>query len=112
VTDSSVCFYLCHQFILHGWTDENCVKILKKCYEALPAHGKVISIDNVLPEIIDYRGGDPLALQFDIHMMVSSDSGREPTEHKLRELGLAAGFKKFKVICKVDALTVIEFHKA
>lgn len=100
------------KFILHGWTDENCVKILKKCYEALPAHGKVISIDNVLPEVIDYGGGDPLALQFDINMMVWSDSGREPTASKLRELGLAAGFKEFGVICKVDALTVVEFHKA
>jgi hypothetical protein len=35
--------------------DENCVKILKNCYKALPADGKVITVDHVLPEIIDLK---------------------------------------------------------
>jgi caffeic acid 3-O-methyltransferase len=43
------------QYILHDWDDENCVKILKNCYKALPADGKVITVDHVLPEIIDLK---------------------------------------------------------
>ncbi|KAL5978551.1 hypothetical protein ACLOJK_029668, partial [Asimina triloba] len=25
--------------VLHGWTDEDCIKILKKCKEAIPKEG-------------------------------------------------------------------------
>ena len=105
-------FYLCAQFILHSWGDEKCITILRNCYEALPAHGKVIVVDNLLPETIDFEGADPLALQCDIHMMVWNDAGgRERTERHMRELGLAAGFKEVQVICKVDAMAVTEFRK-
>ncbi|KAG0579947.1 hypothetical protein KC19_4G137000 [Ceratodon purpureus] len=101
------------KYILHDWDDESCLKILKNCYQALPAHGKVIAVDNMLPEIIDFEGGDPMALQVDIHMLAFNDSGaRERTERELVKLGLAAGFNKVKVVCKVDLLAVTEFHKA
>ena len=35
--------------ILHDWDDERCVAILTSCGEALPPHGNVIIVDNVLP---------------------------------------------------------------
>jgi hypothetical protein len=70
-------FYVCAQFILHSWRDEKCVTILRNCYQALPVHGKVIAVDNMLPETVDFEGADPLALQCDIHMMVWNDAGGE-----------------------------------
>ena len=102
------------QYILHDWDDENCVKILKNCYKALPADGKVITVDHVLPEVIDFEGGDHMALQMDIHMLAFNVAGaRERTEREFRKLGLAAGFKQVKVVCKVDNLFgVTEFLKA
>ena len=39
------------QWILHDWSDENCVKILAKCKESIPSKeegGKVIIIDMVV----------------------------------------------------------------
>jgi len=100
------------QYILHDWDDESCVKILKKCYEALPSDGKVIALDAMLPEIINFEGADPIALQSDIMMMAFNDSGaRERTESDYRKLGLAAGFRKVEVACKVDMIAVTEFHK-
>ncbi|KAF2283206.1 hypothetical protein GH714_043538 [Hevea brasiliensis] len=37
------------KWILHDWSDEHCLKLLKNCYEAIPDHGKVIVVDAVLP---------------------------------------------------------------
>ena len=102
------------QYILHDWDDESCVKILKNCYQALPPRGKVIAVDNVLPEIINYDGGDHMAILIDVHMMVYQKPGaRERTAREFHKLGLAAGFQKVEVICTVDDLfAVTEFHKA
>lgn len=33
--------------ILHNWSDEECVRMLKKCYESLPENGKVIIADHI-----------------------------------------------------------------
>ena len=53
------CFHLLLlQYILHDWDEESCIEISKNCYQALSAHGKVIAIDNVLPEINYIEGGD------------------------------------------------------
>lgn len=44
------------QWILHDWSDEDCVKILKRCKEAIPSKdngGKVIIMDIVMD-----RAGD------------------------------------------------------
>nr|AGT16978.1 O-methyltransferase, family 2 [Saccharum hybrid cultivar R570] len=37
------------KWILHLWRDEECVKILKNCHRALPANGKAIVVEYVLP---------------------------------------------------------------
>ncbi|KAF2283205.1 hypothetical protein GH714_043537 [Hevea brasiliensis] len=37
------------KWILHDWSDEHCLKLLKNCYEAIPDDGKVIVVDAVLP---------------------------------------------------------------
>ncbi|CAL5408863.1 unnamed protein product [Camellia sinensis] len=54
----AICFSLSHprmpfssRCVLHNWSDENCVKILKRCREAIPSKedgGKVIIIDMVV----------------------------------------------------------------
>nr|GEV52517.1 reverse transcriptase domain-containing protein [Tanacetum cinerariifolium] len=35
--------------ILHAWSDDHCVKLLKNCYKALPCDGKVIIVNVILP---------------------------------------------------------------
>ncbi|XP_031263655.1 caffeic acid 3-O-methyltransferase-like [Pistacia vera] len=41
------------QWILHDWSDEHCLKILKNCWEALPNSGKVIIVEFILLETPD-----------------------------------------------------------
>ncbi|KAK9217814.1 hypothetical protein WN943_006444 [Citrus x changshan-huyou] len=38
------------KFILHDWSDEQYLKILKNCYDALPESGKVIIVESIVPE--------------------------------------------------------------
>jgi len=83
-----------------------------KCYKALPLDGKVIALDNMLPEIINLEGADHMALQYDIQMMAFLElGGREHTKSDYRKLGLAVGFREVEVVCRVDMLAVTKFHK-
>ncbi|KAF3644273.1 Caffeic acid 3-O-methyltransferase [Capsicum annuum] len=41
------------KWICHDWSDDHCIKLLKNCYEALPANGKVIIAECILPEAPD-----------------------------------------------------------
>ncbi len=74
----------------------------------------MISVELVLPEIIDYEGGDCMAIHIDIYMLACNKSGAcERTEGEFHKLGLAAGLKKVEVVCQLDDLYgVTEIHKA
>ncbi|ONI23625.1 hypothetical protein PRUPE_2G199300 [Prunus persica] len=37
------------KWILHDWSDEHCLKLLKNCYKAIPDNGKVIVVEALLP---------------------------------------------------------------
>ncbi|KAK9022037.1 hypothetical protein V6N11_002334 [Hibiscus sabdariffa] len=36
------------KIILHDWSDEYCLKLLKNCYDAIPDEGKIIVVDGIL----------------------------------------------------------------
>ncbi|MGO1052831.1 methyltransferase [Crossiella sp. CA198] len=72
------------KWILHDWDDEQAVRILANCRAALPADGRILIVDEVLPE----RGNpdqprDPGLT--DIRMMVLY-GGRERTRAEFEQL--------------------------
>jgi predicted O-methyltransferase YrrM len=73
--------------VLHDWDDDRCIAILTKCRQVMPAHGKLLVVELVLPE-----GDVPHAGKWvDLHMLVMA-SGRERTAAQYRALFLAGGF--------------------
>ncbi|XP_011002660.1 PREDICTED: trans-resveratrol di-O-methyltransferase-like [Populus euphratica] len=62
------------KWILHGWNDEECVKTLKQCKEAIKGRegGKVIIIDTVLENSKEVEGSTETQLFFDMLMMVEN----------------------------------------
>jgi hypothetical protein len=73
--------------VLHDWDDGRCIAILTKCRQVMPAHGKLLVVELVLPE-----GDVPHAGKWvDLHMLVMA-SGRERTAAQYRALFLAGGF--------------------
>ncbi|KAL3628696.1 hypothetical protein CASFOL_027742 [Castilleja foliolosa] len=99
------------KYILHNWGDEQCTKILKNCYKALPNKGKLIVIESILPK--DAQTDSVYAkhaTEMDISMRVLFD-GKERTEDEFEAMGKEAGFAEFKVVCYVYGLWIMEFGK-
>lgn len=73
--------------ILHDWDDDRAMVILRCCHEAMPASGRLLILEQVLPEALE---PDPAVL-LDLHMLVLL-GGRERTEKDWRELLGRSGF--------------------
>jgi len=76
--------------ILHNWDDASSVTILRHCRAAMSCSGKVLVLENALPEA-DLRGADALVM-LDVHMMVVL-GGRERSVSEYRALFDAAGLR-------------------
>jgi SAM-dependent methyltransferase len=73
--------------ILHDWDDEQAVAILRQCRRVLPPEGRLLILEQILPE----DGQPHPAHLLDLHMMVMI-GGRERTLTQWRSLLAAGGF--------------------
>ncbi|KAK7405018.1 hypothetical protein VNO78_06150 [Psophocarpus tetragonolobus] len=96
-------------WILHNWNDEECVKILTKCKEAITTHGKVIIIDLVIAEKTENYKLVETQLFLDMQMMVFV-SGRERNEKEWANLIFSAGFRDYKITAYLGSMSVIEVY--
>ncbi|KAL3688143.1 hypothetical protein R1sor_014452 [Riccia sorocarpa] len=99
------------RWILHDWSDEECVSILKNIYKALPPHGKVVNLEVLVPEVVDSSLKSQYAFQFDV-MMWTYFQGRERTLSQFRKIAADAGFMRVEIVAVVADQTVLEFHKS
>lgn len=91
------------KWIIHDWNDEQSITIMKKCHRALPANGKLILVEAVVPP-----GNEMHFAKFiDLNMLVMT-GGRERTAEEFRQLYDAAGFKLTKVVPTESPFSVIE----
>ncbi|XP_073127994.1 caffeic acid 3-O-methyltransferase-like [Henckelia pumila] len=97
------------KWILHDWSDTHCIKILKRCHEALPNKGKIIIVERILPENPD----EGLICNFhvDVVMLAYNPGGKERTEKEFHALAKQAGFKESRTICCAPPLWIMEFYK-
>ncbi|XP_015059942.2 trans-resveratrol di-O-methyltransferase-like [Solanum pennellii] len=101
------------KWILHDWSDEKCIKILKKCKDAIPSKekgGKVIIIDMVLMdhnlENVDDKSYET-QLFFDMLMMVHV-SGKERNQQDWAKLISGAGFSDYNIIPILGLRSIID----
>ena len=73
--------------ILHDWDDEQAIVILRQCRRALPADGRLLILELIVPE----DGQPHPATLLDLHMMVML-GGRERTMTEWRRLLAASNF--------------------
>ncbi|KAG0461926.1 hypothetical protein HPP92_020402 [Vanilla planifolia] len=101
------------KLILHDWNDENCVRILRNCYDALPegGNGKVIVVEQILPEIPERSNAVRDVYFIDLCMLVAHEGARERTEGEYRALAAQAGFNRVRVASRVMNYYVMEFLK-
>ncbi|KAL4293012.1 (R,S)-reticuline 7-O-methyltransferase isoform X1 [Arachis ipaensis] len=93
------------KWILHDWSDQHCIKILKNCRKAIPENGKVIIVDHVLqPEGNDLF--DDTGFAFDMMLLAHNAGGKERTEENWKWLFAETGFPRYNII-KIKALPSI-----
>ncbi|KAK7252123.1 hypothetical protein RIF29_35859 [Crotalaria pallida] len=100
------------KWILHDWTDDDCIKILKNCKEATSGknkRGKVIIIDTVINEKQDEHEVTELKLFFDIVMMTFFN-GKERDEKEWKALFMKAGFRHYKIFPTFGYRSLIELY--
>ena len=89
--------------ILHDWDDEHSVDILRQCRRAMPAHGKLLVIELVLPS-----GEEPFFGKWlDVHMLVLLGA-RERTAAEYEALFHMAGFKLARVVATPAGPSIVE----
>ncbi|KAJ3692271.1 hypothetical protein LUZ60_012621 [Juncus effusus] len=98
--------------ILHDWNDEDCVKILQKCREAISSqtNGKIIIVDIVINSCKDDKKLTELQLMYDMLMMSASPSGKEREEEEWKKIFLEAGFSNYKISPLMEACSIVELY--
>ncbi|XP_074285170.1 caffeic acid 3-O-methyltransferase-like [Silene latifolia] len=99
--------------VCHNLNDEECIKILKNCYDALPEdHGKVIVCEYLLPDPHESTTNIAarLVLQVDAIIMCLI-GGKERSKVEYEALAFKAGFQAFQVVCSAYNVYVMEFLK-
>ncbi|KAI3839610.1 hypothetical protein MKW92_041402 [Papaver armeniacum] len=90
------------KFILHDWSDKDCVRILTMCRDAIPSReegGKVIIIDAVIEEDKNKQEDVSITetqLLMDIAVMAIYNS-KERTEKEWKKLFIDSGFTDYKI---------------
>ncbi|CAL9075084.1 unnamed protein product [Musa acuminata var. zebrina] len=89
------------QWVLHDWKDAECVKILKRCREAIPSKqngGKVIVIDIVLQGDEGSKSDKSRESQLFLDMlMMTVSGGMQREEHEWRKIFTDAGFSSYTI---------------
>jgi hypothetical protein len=89
--------------IIHDWTDQQCIQILGHCRKAIPAHGKLLIADCVVP------AGNTRSLSKDMDIaMLTFPGGQERTEAQFRSLLKASGFELKSITPTTSVISVVE----
>ncbi|XP_022156559.1 trans-resveratrol di-O-methyltransferase-like [Momordica charantia] len=100
------------KWILHDWSDGECVEILKKCKEAITSNGKtgkVILIDMVLGN----KKGDDTFIETQLFwdmLMMANVSGKERDEKEWAQLFDKARFAGYKIFPVLGLRSLIEIY--
>ncbi|KAK8961222.1 Tricetin 3',4',5'-O-trimethyltransferase [Platanthera guangdongensis] len=96
------------KWILHDWSDECCIKILKNCRKALFSGGKVVIVEYILPKSPEHTPDAQLVFHADMIMLGQISGGKERTEKEFEVLASQSGFVIFKQIYITSNACVME----
>jgi hypothetical protein len=89
--------------ILHDWSDDQCVRILRYCRAAMGDRARLLVVDAVVPTGNTLHPGKVM----DILMMVFAE-GRERTEKEFRALFGKAGLQLTTITMTPSTLSIVE----
>lgn len=89
--------------IIHDWSDEDSLRILKNCRKAVPTHGRLLIVETVIP-----AGNDPSPAKVMDMMMLIYPGGMERTKDEYSLLFQASGFELTRIVPTATPVSVIE----
>ncbi|TXG60279.1 hypothetical protein EZV62_014852 [Acer yangbiense] len=97
--------------VLDCWGDDNCLRLLKNCYKAIPEDGKVIVMNGVLPlEPETSESARDISL-LHVRLMIQDDGATERTKEEFMALATGSGFKGINFVGCVCNFCIMEFFK-
>jgi hypothetical protein len=90
--------------IIHDWDDAASIAILSNCAKALPAGGRVLVVEAVVPA----PGEKHFAKLLDLEMMVITDRGRERTADEYAALFRASGLRPARLVPTASPVSIVE----
>ncbi|KAK1560103.1 hypothetical protein Q3G72_022168 [Acer saccharum] len=99
------------KWILHDWSDEHCLKLLKNCYKSIPEDGKLIVVESVLPDFPETNTATKAAFQVDVLMMTQNPGGKERSRQEYMALATGAEFSGIRFETSACNSWVMEFYK-
>jgi hypothetical protein len=92
--------------IIHDWDEKKSIQILQNVHQAMPADGRLLLVESVIPE-----GNEPsFGKLLDLAMMVIP-GGEERTAAEYEKLYVAAGFRLTRIVPTAAEVSVIEGQK-
>ncbi len=89
--------------ILHDWDDDRCITILENCRRVMPADGRLLVVEVIIPP-----GNEPhYGKYLDLNMLVLL-TGRERTETEYQQLFKASGFALSQIVATPSEVSIIE----
>ncbi|RKZ40652.1 MAG: methyltransferase [Gammaproteobacteria bacterium] len=90
------------KYVLHTWDDQNVVKVLKSCHQAMAGKGRLLVIERVITEDTFWM---PKFADLNLLMLLSA---AVRTEEEFRSLFEAAGFELTRVIPAGSIASLLE----
>ncbi len=95
--------------VLHGYEDVAAIGILRNCRSVLPEEGRLLVIEFVLPDVVDYAGSElELRLMSDLNMLAVT-GGKERTAMEWKALLRSSRFECRGIIpVSGESVSIIE----
>jgi hypothetical protein len=92
--------------VLHDWSDEDCVRILRGCRAAMDSSATLLLGEEILEP--DPQRGRPSAYLIDIQMMTMFGHARARTEKEFAGLLGSAGLQLSRIVPTASSVSIVE----
>lgn len=93
------------RLILHDWDDERCLSILRNCRQAVATGGRLLVIEQLLPQANEPA---PETVLLDMNMLVMTPGGRERGADEYARLFTHAGWRLSRVVPTETLFSILE----
>jgi hypothetical protein len=94
--------------ILHDWDEERKILLMKKAFEALPANGAFVAIENIID---DERRKNVFGMMMSLNMLVQTAKGFDYTFADFNQWTKAVGFSRTELIPLAGAASAAVAYK-